>query len=113
MSADCLFCKIIAGELPSSKVFEDAEFFAFRDIAPAEPTHILIVPKLHFPAINKALPEQDEMIGRLLRRAAEIAAAEKLDDGFRLVINTGEHAGQTVFHLHLHILGGRQMRSLG
>lgn len=108
MATDCLFCKIIAGDIPSNKVYEDDEILAFRDISPVAPVHILIIPKQHLDAVNQAETQQAALLGRLLLRAGEIAATEKIaDSGFRLVINTGKNGGQTVFHLHVHLLGGR------
>ena len=110
MTVDCVFCKIIAGEIPANKVYEDDEVFAFRDINPVAPTHILIVPRQHISAIDRTEAGQEQMLGRLMRRAAAVAHSEGLgEQGFRLVINTGSHGGQTVFHLHVHILGGRHM----
>ena len=108
MAIDCLFCKIIAGDIPSKKVYEDEAVFAFRDIAPQAPMHILVVPKkyLHGP---EAVQEEDEsVIGKMVRTAKEIANTEGLTD-YRLVFNNGAGAGQTVFHLHMHILGGRSL----
>lgn len=110
MADDCLFCKIAAGEIPSTEVFSDAEFYAFRDINPAAPTHVLIIPRKHIARICEAEAEDAAMLGRMVLRANEIAAAEGLvEGGYRLVINCGEGAGQTVFHIHLHLLGGRAM----
>lgn len=110
MAGSCLFCKIAAGEVPSTKVFSDEEFYAFRDINPGAPTHILIVPRKHFESVASASPEDDALLGRMLLRANEIARGEGMaDSGFRYVINTGRNGGQTVFHVHLHILGGRPM----
>lgn len=110
MSDDCLFCKIIAGEIPSNKVYSDAEFYAFTDISPAAPEHLLIIPKRHISSINHTTAEDEALLGRLLLKANQIAKQRGLaDDGFRYVINTGKNGGQTVFHLHLHILGGRQL----
>lgn len=110
MSANCLFCKIIAGQVPANKVYEDETVFAFRDINPVAPTHILVVPREHLSAIDRAEPRHEAMLGALMRKAGEIASAEGLAaDGFRLVINTGRDGGQTVFHLHVHILGGRAL----
>ena len=106
--APCLFCRIIAGEIPSKKVFEDDEFFAFRDINPQAPVHVLLIPKRHIPMVS-ALDEGDgELMGNLILRAADVARQEGIaKSGYRLVINNGESASQTVFHIHLHILGGR------
>jgi histidine triad (HIT) family protein len=107
-SADCLFCKIIAGEIPSSKVFEDDVCYAFSDIHPQAPTHILIVPHEHIDSLDKASEKNKEMIGHILLKAAEIARDKGFaDDGYRVVINTNADGGQTVFHLHVHLLGGR------
>lgn len=109
MSEDTLFSKIIRGEIPSEKVYEDDHVYAFRDINPAAPTHILIVPKKVIPKIIDATDEDALLIGRLVLAANRIAEEEGLaEDGFRYVINCGDHGGQTVYHLHLHILGGRQ-----
>ena len=110
MSEDCLFCKIIAGELPSNKVYSDDEVYAFHDISPAAPVHVLLIPKKHMSAVNDADTESQALLGNLLLKANDIAAQLGLaDDGFRYVINTGKNGGQTVFHLHLHILGGKRM----
>jgi len=111
MSEDCLFCKIIAGQIPSNKVYSDDEVYAFRDINPAAPQHILIIPKKHISDITDTSADDQALLGKLLLAANQITAAEGLQEsGFRYVINTGGDGGQTVFHLHLHILGGRQMR---
>ncbi|MBK7707862.1 MAG: histidine triad nucleotide-binding protein [Acidobacteria bacterium] len=108
MSENCLFCRIIAGEIPSSKVFEDDVCFAFNDISPQAPTHILIVPREHFASLDAARDEHRETLGHLLLKAAEIARSKGFaDDGYRVVVNTNGDGGQTVFHLHVHLLGGR------
>lgn len=110
MSDDCLFCKIAKGDVPSQEVYSDEEYYAFRDINPAAPTHILVIPRKHIPRIDAAGPEDQTLLGGLLLRANEIAKSEGLEEtGFRYAINCGEGAGQTVFHIHLHILGGRPM----
>ncbi|MDF1766212.1 MAG: histidine triad nucleotide-binding protein [Gammaproteobacteria bacterium] len=110
MANDCLFCKIISGDIPSTEVYSDDDIYAFRDINPAAPTHILVIPKKHLTDVKSAQAEDEALIGRLLLRANDIAQAEGLaEDGFRYIINTGKHGGQTVFHLHLHILGGRAL----
>jgi len=110
MSEDCLFCKIIAGDIPSNKVYSDDDVYAFHDISPAAPTHILVIPKKHISAVNDANAEDQGLLGRLLLRANEIAEQQGLtEDGFRYVVNTGDYGGQTVSHLHLHLLGGRRM----
>ena len=106
--ADCLFCKIAAGEIPSTKVEEDDRFFAFRDINPEAPTHILAIPKVHVASLNDA--DDPELLGSLLLFAREIARSEGLSGrGYRVVLNTNADGGQTVFHIHAHILGGRVM----
>ena len=105
-----LFERIIAGEIPADKVYEDDWAVAFRDINPQAPTHILVVPRDPLPAIAEATDDQAEMLGRVLLAARTVAEAEGLvADGYRLVINNGEDAGQTVFHLHVHVLGGRKL----
>ena len=109
MADDCLFCKIIQGEIPSSEVYSDEEFYAFRDISPAAPSHVLIVPRRHLAQVAEAAPDDAGLLGRLILRANAIAQAEGLTEkGFRYVVNCGEWGGQTVSHLHLHILGGRE-----
>jgi histidine triad (HIT) family protein len=109
MSENCLFCKIVAGEIPSAKVYEDELCFAFDDISPQAPTHILIVPREHFDSLDKAAPDQKETLGHLLLTGAEIARRKGFaEDGYRVVINTNADGGQTVFHLHVHLLAGRQ-----
>jgi histidine triad (HIT) family protein len=105
----CLFCKIIAGEIPSKKVFEDDLTYAFRDIHPQAPTHVLIVPRKHIASLAETEAADRDLIGNLHLVAARIAAAEGLSQGFRTVINTGPDGGQTVDHLHVHLLGGRSM----
>ena len=105
---DCLFCKIIDGDIPSNVVFENADVLAFRDISPQAPTHILIIPRRHISTINDIGDDDRELVGSLFTAAKEIAAAEGLsEDGYRVVMNCGEGAGQSVFHIHLHLLGGR------
>jgi len=108
-SADCLFCKIVAGEIPSSRVFEDDRCVAFNDISPQAPTHVLIVPREHIDSLNTATEGNKEMLGHLLLTAAMIAREKGIsEDGYRVVINTNSDGGQTVFHVHMHLLGGRQ-----
>lgn len=107
--SDCIFCKIANGSIPSAKVYEDGQYYAFRDISPAAPTHVLVIPKRHVAHVLEAASMPGLMDG-LMAAAAEIARQEGLEDGgFRLVINTGEDGGQSVHHLHLHILGGRKL----
>ena len=108
--ADCLFCKIIAREIPSSIVYEDDRIFAFNDINPQAPTHVLIVPKKHIPSLNALESGDDALLGEVVRRAAAIAKQRGISDaGYRTVFNTNLAAGQTVFHVHLHLVGGRSM----
>lgn len=105
---DCLFCKIINGEIPSNKVYEDDTVFAFRDIAPQAPTHILIIPKQHIKSAAEIDESNSAVISHIFEVAAKIAKQEGLDDGFRIVNNCGDIAGQTVKHLHFHLMGGRE-----
>lgn len=110
MAGDCLFCKIAAGEVPSDKVYSDEEYYAFRDINPAAPTHILVIPRRHISRITDAGEGDRGAMGGLLLAANDIARQEGLvEKGLRYVINTNDDGGQTVHHIHLHILGGRQM----
>lgn len=106
---DCIFCKVIAGELPSKKVFEDETVFAFEDIKPQAPTHILIVPKQHITGLDKAGESEVELLGHSQLVAARIARERGLGSGYRTIYNVGPDSGQSVFHLHLHLLGGRQL----
>jgi histidine triad (HIT) family protein len=110
MSADCLFCKIAAKQIPAKFVYEDPEIFAFEDIGPQAPTHLLICPRKHIASLDDATAGDELMLGRLQTVAAKLARERKLTDGYRTVMNTGSHAGQSVLHLHLHLLGGRSMR---
>ena len=107
--ADCLFCKIIAGEIPSTKVYEDDSVFAFRDIAPQAPIHILVIPKAHISGCNGVTPENSNLVAHIFEVIPRIAAAEGLTGGYRVVSNCGDEAGQTVHHLHFHILGGQKL----
>jgi histidine triad (HIT) family protein len=107
--SDCLFCRIIHGEIPSKKVYEDAHVFAFEDIDPKAPTHVLVIPKKHFAGLKEAQAEDAEAIGRCHLAAAEIARQRKIEHGYRTVLNVGPGAGQSVFHLHVHLLGGRHL----
>ena len=105
----CLFCKIVEGVMPSTAIFEDALGYAFADINPQAPVHVLIVPREHIPSIIDTDQSRKALLGHLLWAAAEIARSKGLDAGYRIVVNTGVDGGQTVNHLHLHLLGGRQM----
>ena len=105
---DCLFCKILAGDIAADIIYESDTAIAFRDVNPRAPTHVLIVPREHIATINDINPEQEAIVGSLFSAARAIAAQEGLsDDGYRAVMNCNAGAGQTVFHLHLHLLGGR------
>jgi len=107
--SNCLFCCIIAGELPAKKVYEDEHTFAFEDIHPQAPTHVLIIPKKHIRGLKEASPEDAELIGRCHLVAAQIARERAVENGYRTVLNIGPGAGQSVFHLHVHLLGGRSL----
>lgn len=112
--SDCIFCRIIAGEIPSTSMYRDEQAYAFRDIQPAAPTHILIVPFKHIDSVNAMTADDEQTVGHLFTVAKQIAAQEGLAErGYRLVINTNAEAGQTVFHIHLHLLGGRQLTKMG
>jgi histidine triad (HIT) family protein len=108
---DCIFCKIIAGEIPSDKVYSDELVTAFRDINPVAPNHILIIPNEHIPSINEVTREHETLVGHLFTVARQLAEGEGINQsGYRLIINTGPDGGQVVFHLHLHLIGGHRMR---
>ncbi len=109
--SDCLFCKIIRGEIPSNNVYEDETVFAFRDIAPQAPTHILVVPKVHISGCNDVTPENSAVVAHIFEVIPAIAQAENLKGGYRVVSNCGPDAGQTVPHLHFHILGGETLNT--
>jgi histidine triad (HIT) family protein len=109
MLSDCLFCKIAAGEIPSEKVYEDGSVYAFRDINPQAPVHILVIPKQHVDSAAEISEENSALAARCFEAIAKIAAAEGLGSGFRVITNVGEDAGQTVRHLHFHLLGGVKM----
>ncbi|MEP7309555.1 MAG: histidine triad nucleotide-binding protein [Acidobacteriota bacterium] len=107
---DCLFCRLANHEIPASIVYEDERVLAFNDINPQAPTHVLVIPKRHIASLNEISVEDDRLLGELVRRAAAIAKERDLSaGGFRTVFNTNRDAGQTVFHIHLHLLGGRSM----
>lgn len=107
--ADCLFCRIIRGEVPSRKVHEDEHVFAFEDINPQGPTHVLVVPKKHIAGLKEATREDSALIGLCHLAAARIARDRSIEDGYRTVLNVGPRAGQSVFHLHVHLIGGRTL----
>ena len=107
---DCLFCKISKGEIPSTKVYEDDDFYAFKDIAPVAPVHVLVIPKKHIANIASLTPDDADVAGKMLYTIQKVAQILGLDtDGYRVVFNTGEKAGQTVHRMHAHILGGKEM----
>ena len=105
----CLFCKIVAGEIPSTKVYEDELVLAFRDIAPMAPTHILVIPKTHIPSVDGITVENSSIVAHIFEVIPAIAKTEGLENGYRVVSNCGPDAGQSVHHLHFHILGGKQL----
>jgi histidine triad (HIT) family protein len=106
MSDNCIFCKIVRGEIPSNKVYEDDELFAFHDIHPVAPVHFMLIPKQHLASLEDVNDSHAALLGRMLLMAPMLAREQGLHDGFRTVINTGEGGGQEVFHLHIHIIGG-------
>lgn len=107
---DCIFCKIVSGDIPGDIVYQDDDVLAFRDLNPQAPTHILIIPKKHIATVNDLQPEDAELVGRMYLAARQIAKDEGIaEPGYRAVMNCNREAGQTVFHIHLHLLGGRPM----
>lgn len=107
----CLFCRIASGEVPAKLVYEDDDVLAFHDINPQAPTHVLVIPRRHIPSLDDMQPGDAEAVGRTILRATEIARDQQVsDEGYRLVINQGEAAGQTVFHIHVHLIGGRNLK---
>ena len=107
--SDCLFCKIIAGEIPSTKVYEDEKVYAFRDINPQAPVHVIVVPKMHIASANEITEENADCVAACFQAMPKIAKAEGLEDGYRIINNCGAAAGQTVMHLHFHLVGGRNL----
>ncbi len=110
MADDCIFCKIVRGEIPCSKVYEDDEVLAFHDIKPVAPVHFLLIPKLHLDSLADAGEQHAALLGRMLLLAPKLAGEQGLRDGFKTAINTGRGGGQIVFHLHIHVLGGKSMQ---
>ena len=111
MTTDCIFCKIVAGEIPSDQLHSDDLVTAFRDINPAAPTHVLIIPNEHLASMNEMTFEHESMMGHVFTIAHQLAESEGIaENGYRMIINTGPHGGQLVNHLHLHLLGGKRMR---
>ena len=106
---DCLFCKIAAGEIPSTKVYEDDKLLAFKDINPQAPVHILIIPKEHFDSVDALDEKSAPIVGDIMLVAKKIAAEQGLKDGYRIITNIGENGGQTVKHLHFHLIGGKKL----
>lgn len=106
---NCLFCKIINGEIPSNKVYEDEEILAFKDIKPLAPIHILIIPKKHISSANDLKEEDEKVIGKIFTVINKLAEEFKLDNGYRIINNCGEDGGQEVMHLHFHLLGGKKL----
>ncbi len=109
MDPNCLFCKIIAGTIPSKRVYEDDKVYVFEDINPKAPTHVLIIPREHLRGLDAAQPEDAEILGYCQLIAAKIGRERGIEDGYRTVYNVGPRSGQSVFHLHLHLLGGRDL----
>ncbi len=107
--SDCVFCGIVQGKIPSDPVYDDGEILAFRDLNPQAPVHVLLIPKKHIASVAEAGVEDAALLGRILLAAGKIAESEGIGGGFRVVTNRGEQAGQSVFHLHFHLLGGRTM----
>ncbi len=105
--SDCLFCRIVAGDVPADKVFEDDEILAFKDIYPKAEVHLLVIPKIHINSLAELTPQQDALLARMMRALAGIAQDNGLKNGFRTIINTGPGGGQEIGHLHIHILGGK------
>jgi len=107
--SDCIFCKIVAGEIPSKKIYEDDDVFAFHDINPAAPVHFMIIPKQHVASLNECNETHAAILGKMLLLAPRLAKEQGLNDGFKTAINTGKGGGQLVFHLHVHVLGGNKL----
>ena len=111
--SDCLFCKIIAGEIPADKVYEDEQVLVFKDINPHAEVHLLMVPKQHVASLDELGPEHDAVMAHMMRTLPKLAKEQGLNEGFRTIINTGEGGGQVVFHLHIHLLGGKNLPGFG
>jgi histidine triad (HIT) family protein len=110
MKEDCIFCRIIAGEIPASFVHRDDDLVAIEDLNPQAPTHLLLIPRAHIPRVLDLKPEHTPILGKIFDASARIARERQLENGYRLVVNNGPEAGQTVYHLHFHLLGGRAMK---
>ena len=109
MAQDCVFCKIVAGDIPTTKVYEDDQVLAFRDLNPEAPVHVLLIPKKHISSLAHAAADDESLLGAIQLAAAKIAVDERLSEGFRVVTNYGDDGGQSVPHLHYHLLGGRKL----
>jgi len=107
--SDCLFCKILAGEIPSDKIYEDDKMYVFKDINPKADVHLLAIPRVHVESLNEVNDEHDEIVAHMIKQLPKLAKEQGLKDGFRTIINTGKGGGQIIFHLHLHLLGGRNL----
>jgi histidine triad (HIT) family protein len=107
--SDCLFCKILAGEISSDKVYEDDKMLVFKDINPKADVHLLAIPRLHIASLNEVTDEHDDIMAHMLKQLPKLAKEQGLNDGFRTIINTGKGGGQIVFHLHIHLLGGKNL----
>jgi histidine triad (HIT) family protein len=109
--SSCIFCQIVAGKSPSHMLYQDERVSAFRDLHPVAPTHVLVVPNQHIASVNDLAPEDETLVGYLFTVARQVARQEGINEtGYRLIVNTGPHGGQVVFHLHLHLIGGQRMR---
>ena len=107
--SDCLFCKILAGEIPSDKIYEDDKMLVFKDINPKADVHLLVIPRVHISSLNEVTDEHDEVMAHMLKQLPKLAKEQGLKNGFRTIINTGKGGGQIVFHLHMHLLGGSNL----
>ena len=107
--SDCLFCKIVAGDIPGDKVYEDDTVIAFSDINPKAEVHLLVIPREHIASLNELAPEHDTLIAHIMRVIPQLAKSQGLDAGFRTIINTGKGGGQIIFHLHMHLMGGKDL----
>ena len=107
--SDCLFCKILAGEIPSDKIYEDDKMLVFKDLYPKADVHLLVIPRVHISSLNEVTDEHDDIMAHMLKQLPKLAKEQGLNDGFRTIINTGKGGGQVVFHLHMHLLGGKNL----
>ncbi|HFC54435.1 MAG TPA: histidine triad nucleotide-binding protein [Gammaproteobacteria bacterium] len=109
--SDCLFCKIVAGEVPSDRVYEDDQVVVFKDINPKAKVHLLVIPRIHLASLEDLQPQHDQLIAHMMRLLPRLAREQGLEGGFRTIVNTGRGGGQVIFHLHLHLLGGPDLRT--